>query len=1039
MHTLKINGKMGLFQKSVLKSYLNQQNKDVVEKAYIRFKKIYDSANIEEIKKLKEEEYQTGFFNDIFINVLGYTLRPTKGFNFKVEQKNVTDSKKADGAILNAKEEIIGVVELKSTATKNLDLAKDQAFNYKHNHSTCKYVIVSNFDKVQFYINDSVNKEEFSLFNMTREDFSLFYLCLAKDNILSDLPLKIKESSISEEKQITSKFYKDYTAFRDELYLNIKKNNLQNQLLKEHTEKGIKLTLFKKTQKLLDRFLFIFFAEDTLLLKHNFNDNILKEWEQTKKLGLSISLYDRYKTHFNYLDKGRAGTTDNEEIFAYNGGLFKPDPILDEIIKIDDDVLYKHSKQLSTYNFDSQVDVNILGHIFENSLNEIENITAEIEGDSVDKQKTKRKKDGIFYTPKYITKYIVDSTIGKLCDEKKVELKLNDIDTSANFKVKSKRDVTKTLSYETEKGIESHSIIKKTNLSAQAEKHLDNIEVYRNYLLGLTIVDPACGSGAFLNQALVFLINEHKYLDELQSTITGSSFVFPNIENVVLENNIFGVDINEESVEIAKLSLWLRTAQPRRKLNDLSNNIKCGNSLIDVKTVAGDKAFKWENEFPQVFANGGFDVVIGNPPYVLCQPSNTVEVILNFYKKFKVASYKIDLFHLFFEKSIQIMDENGLLGFITPNTYLNNKYIKPLRSYILNNTRIEQVVNYKDIIFEDAGVDVATLILRKSILINDKIELFEVEKSVQHFLGYKNQKVWLDDNENLFNINKEFDIKLNNVVPLNDICTSYFGIQAYDRKSSISNNKFSDKFYPLIDGGDINSFSISKPKIYFNYIPENIKSGGDYNYYKNKRIVISQIGTTPIVGIAEGGVLGSNTLYNINLKDSEYSLNYLLCILNSRLLKKYWLSKYSDGKKLFPKIKGFQLKELPIKIASKEKQEPFMQKADEILGLNDDLQNTIRKFIGLLQSELQIEKLSKKLDDWSEIEWSYFEKELKKLKITLTGEQKEDWFERFNRLKSQAQEIKNQINQNYKQIDQMVYELYGLTKEEIELVENSIH
>lgn len=83
-----------------------------------------------------------------------------------------------------------------------------------------------------------------------------------------------------------------------------------------------------------------------------------------------------------------------------------------------------------------------------------------------------------------------------------------------------------------------------------------------------------------------------------------------------MENNLYGVDINEESVEIAKLSLWLRTAQPNRKLNDLNNNIKCGNSLIDDPDVAGDKAFNWHNEFPEIFSKGGFDVVIGNPPYV---------------------------------------------------------------------------------------------------------------------------------------------------------------------------------------------------------------------------------------------------------------------------------------------------------------------------------------------------------------------------------------------------------------------------------------
>ena len=117
----------------------------------------------------------------------------------------------------------------------------------------------------------------------------------------------------------------------------------------------------------------------------------------------------------------------------------------------------------------------------------------------------------------------------------------------------------------------------------------------------LTICDPACGSGAFLNQALDFLINEHKYIDELQAKLFGDSIILNDVSKSILENNLFGVDLNEESVEIAKLSLWLHTAQPNRKLNDLNNNIKCGNSLIDDPQIAGDKAFNWQKEFPQVF------------------------------------------------------------------------------------------------------------------------------------------------------------------------------------------------------------------------------------------------------------------------------------------------------------------------------------------------------------------------------------------------------------------------------------------------------
>jgi REP element-mobilizing transposase RayT len=310
-----------------------------------------------------------------------------------------------------------------------------------------------------------------------------------------------------------------------------------------------------------------------MLLPNNSTIQILNKWKDDCDFGDVRPLYDLFKQYFNFLDLGRKGTEKRAEIYAYNGGLFKPDAILDAL-EIDNDLLYKYTLKLSKYDFESQVDVNILGHIFENSLNEIESVNAEIEGGDFDKQTSKRKKDGVFYTPKYITKYIVENTIGKLCHEKKQEL---GFDEEQYFRGRKNRNKTTIASLVTV------------------------LDDYRAWLLKLTICDPACGSGAFLNQALDFLIKEHGYIDELKTKILGGGLQFPDIENTILENNIYGVDLNEESVEIAKLSLWLRTAQPRRKLNDLSSNIKCGNSLIDSKAVAGDKAFKWEKEFPQVF------------------------------------------------------------------------------------------------------------------------------------------------------------------------------------------------------------------------------------------------------------------------------------------------------------------------------------------------------------------------------------------------------------------------------------------------------
>ncbi|MGO2294545.1 MAG: Eco57I restriction-modification methylase domain-containing protein [Psychroflexus halocasei] len=548
---------MSLFQNSILNKYLKGLESEKVNQAYDRFKSHFHNPTIQEnIRNSKEEQYQGEFLIDLFVNVFDYTKNPTPNFNLTTELKNIKGSKKTDGAILKG-EKTLAVIELKGTNTTDLSKVETQAFGYKNNHPGCNYVMTSNFEKLRFYIDNAVDFEEFNLFQLTKERFYILWLCLSSEYLLKDIPKKIKNESLTQEENITKELYKDYASFRNEVFDSIQKENPEYD----------KLTLFKKTQKLLDRFLFIFFAEDRLLLPPNSIRSIVTQWTDLRdKYDEYFPLYDRFRKYFGYMNTGHKGH--KHDIFAYNGGLFAPDEILDNI-KIDDELLHKHTVNLSNYDFESEVSVNILGHIFEHSLNDIDNIKGlQSPGQS------KRKKDGVFYTPKYITKYIVDNTVGKLCEEKKTELDIQEAD------------------YEKER---------KGRKKATIKKLTQKIEDYRKWLLQISICDPACGSGAFLNQALEFLIAEHKYIDELQAKLFGDAMVLSEVENAILENNLFGVDINEESVEIAKLSLWLRTAQKGRKLTSLNKNIKCGNSLIDDTTVAGDKAFHWQTEFPSVF------------------------------------------------------------------------------------------------------------------------------------------------------------------------------------------------------------------------------------------------------------------------------------------------------------------------------------------------------------------------------------------------------------------------------------------------------
>lgn len=1036
---------MPLFQSTVLKKYTNALDTATVDAAYERFSAHFHNAVIQEnIRLAKEEQYQGEFLIDLFVKVLGYVKNPTPDFNLTTEFKNIKDSKKADGAILTPTlsqgegvRQVLAVIELKGTAVTDLGRIEVQAFGYKNNQPGCVYVITSNFEKLRFYIDNAVDFEEFNLFQLSRERFHVLWLCLSAEQLLAGKPKQLKEESLSQEEQITKQLYKDYSLFRNEVFQNIVDNNPQYD----------KLTLFKETQKLLDRFLFIFFAEDRLLLPPNSILAIVEQWKDLRdKYDAYTPLYDRFKKYFGYLNTGHKGQ--KHDIFAYNGGLFTPDPILDDLT-IDDDLLYKHTVKLTHYDFESEVSVNILGHIFEHSLNEIEEIQAELEGQTIDKSSSKRKKDGVFYTPKYITKYIVDNTVGKLCEEQKAALGIEEAEYDKGRKNRPVK-VVKAL-----------------------KQKLDD---YRAWLLQLTICDPACGSGAFLNQALEFLIAEHAYVDELQAKLFGDALVLSDVENSILEHNLYGVDINNESVEIAKLSLWLRTAQKGRKLTSLNNNIKCGNSLIDDPAVAGDKAFDWEQEFPQVFSRGaasdvasanralpdgakaksGFDVVIGNPPYVqsIIKEDEKAYYANKYFSNFG----KPDLYRYFIEKGLILTKENGMFSFITPNSFLTIPAAKRLREFLKNNGSILKIINFEGMVFSEASINTVIFVIEKVIkeseveIINDNSKLPSAEslyKSLTESNFISHENYLKDDEINIDFTNKILSNLLRNIEKntqkLSEVANYTLGLQVYHNtlhsqeniKERIYHNtqQLDGTYIPEIGGKHLSRYSINLNHLEYVSIGEWCYNKPSDYFLTGERIFIREIPSSSHLICTLFSGLGVPNKAVIIVKSDIINIKTLLGILNSKLIGFYIHKTTEKGKqKLFPRISLTSVRNIPIPY---KKDEGIDLKVDKILSLRNDFNKISEAYLDLLTTKFPIDNPSRNLQSWHTLDFKGFLKELKKARVSLTLPEEAEWMAYFNAEKEKAQALQNEINRLDKEIDGMVYGLYGLTEEEIAIVESA--
>ncbi|MCT7515478.1 BREX-1 system adenine-specific DNA-methyltransferase PglX [Aliarcobacter cryaerophilus] len=977
---------MSMFQKSIINSVKQDESK--VALRWASFQKFLEK--VEYIKTVKEEKYQDGFLVDIFENCLGYTLDMTnpKSFNLEREKKNETDGKKADGVIY-VDEKVVGVIELKAQDTKNLDKIETQAFNYHASHSNSKYIIISNFDELRFYVDKKTAYEKFNLFTLNYEEFKKLHLLISYESIKDDIPLKLKEKTNSFEQDISKKLYKDFSNFRTALFENIVKNNLGNEALASSLLNGEALnqqTLLRLTQKLCDRIIFILFAEDRDLLRANMIKEIREEFINQKFT--NYSLYDIYKFYFEAINKGN----DKLQIPQYNGGLFATDLLLDSLI-IDDFILDENVQILSNYDFASEISVNILGHIFEQSLTDLEELQANIDNVNFDKTKSKRKKDGVFYTPEYITRYIVENTLGKMCSEKREELQIG-----------------------------SETLVSPSNpkkLTKQEQQTKDNLQEYKKWLLNLKILDPACGSGAFLNQALEYLISEHKNLQN-DLALMGDLFASYMVEEEILEHNLYGVDINEDAVEIAKLSLWLRTAKRGRPLTKLADKIVCANSLLEMP-----------------FSENSFDVVIGNPPYVRQEAIKEQKEALS--KIYKVANGTADLYVYFYELALNMLKPNGLKGFICSNKFFRAKYGENLREYILQNTTILQIADFNGVkIFEDATVDSAITIFQKQKADNNStFKVVDVDLINSYLMKQRD----LTKTSFSFSNPKELAIKqkIEKIgIPLKEWDISiYRGIltgfnEAFIIDENTKNELIKKDFKsvkiikPILRGRDIKKYEVNFANLYLinshNNPPVNIENfpaiKEHLDQYYDSLEKRGDKGLTPYnlrnctyleefkkEKIFWAGMSSENNfLFTSNelfINDKGFmltgkSLKYILALLNSKTCFYYYKI---DGIRLATgwEFKKFKVEEIPIPKIDEESQKPFIKLVDEIL----EAKQKIKDYKPLLDEAI-----------------------------------KNNNFDREIALKKELENLENICTTNEKTIDQMVYKLYDLTLDEIKIVED---
>jgi len=602
----------------------------------------------------------------------------------------------------------------------------------------------------------------------------------------------------------------------------------------------------------------------------------------------------------------------------YNSGLFiiGKDNDCDDIL-IDGNIIKKLVKYLYEsrdgkyiYNFE-WIDADVLGQVYEQYLGKILEQKKSGKSKLIEGQ-AHRKEQGIFYTPTYVVDYIVKNTVGEI--------------------LKGKKDPRT-----------------------------------------IKILDPACGSGSFLIKAFDYMNKELSSDDKSKQMKLDTQGIY-SVKTEILMNNIYGVDLDNQAVEITKLNLLLKASEPNRKLpEEIDLHIRQGNSLIDDETVAGLNAFKWEEKFEEVMEGGGFDVIIGNPPYV--RPHNLDSRDKEyFWKHLKTFKAKSDLYNCFMEKGINLIRQRGRFSFIVPHAWTSLESFFEIRKFILENCKILKLVQLPKKVFQDATVETCIFVLckEKSLTKRSKnivrVERLTERGGISVIKDFIQSEIYKN---HLYNFQLYAEQKGTSILSkikksgkrLGEFVNFFYGLKTGEDDKFIFEEPKYKECKEIVRSRDIGKYFIRFHKKYVWYVPDLMTKNkstarpGDKHRFEAEKIIVARMGKQVVATYDNNKYYVKDGMLLLKKSDS-INLKYLTGLLNSKVINYYY-------KNYFITIDVLKnaLLELPI-VFNKEKEGNMIFLVDHMLSLNKQLQGLgEKKTAQTFKLEEEKKNTDKKIDD----------------------------------------------------------------------------